>query len=271
MHREGQPLVALLTDFGERDPYVAAMKLVIAERCAAEIIDLGHQIAPQDVEEGAFFLSFALRGRTLARRVVVVAVVDPGVGSGRRILAAQRGSLTVLAPDNGLASLVVGSEWEIRSVENERLFLPHGSATFHGRDRFAPVAAALAGGTPFAEVGPRIDAHSIVKLDYELPKIEVDRVSGTVIAVDRFGNIVTDVEAAALGEVSQWVLTAGEVEVTLHGSTYEEMDGREEPFLITGSLGTIEISVSRGSAAGVLHLGRRDRVVLQRRGSKAEA
>ena len=170
MVRDGHPVIGLLTDFGQRDPYVAAMKVVIAERCDARILDLGHEISPQAIEEAAFFLSFVVRSLTDARNVIVVAVVDPGVGSQRRILAAHRGSLTLLAPDNGLLSLaVVGSGWAVHSVENDRFFLPHGSATFHGRDRFAPVAAALAKGTPLVELGPAVAVESIRRIDYNPP------------------------------------------------------------------------------------------------------
>ncbi|MFN2239356.1 MAG: S-adenosyl-l-methionine hydroxide adenosyltransferase family protein [Thermoanaerobaculia bacterium] len=264
MVREGRPVIGLLTDFGQRDPYVAAMKLVIAERCDAEILDLGHEISPQGIEEAAFFLAFVLRSVTNARNLFVVAVVDPGVGSQRRILAAQRGPLTLLAPDNGILSLVVGSGWTIHSVENERFFLPHGSATFHGRDRFAPVAAALANGTPLAELGPAVSVESIRRIDYTPPKIGIDEVIGTVISIDRFGNVVTDVDPAVLGNLGEWVLELDDRRVSLHASNYEEMSGRDEPFLIVGSLGTIEVSVSGGSAAGLLQLERLSRLVLRR-------
>lgn len=264
MVREGRPVIGLLTDFGQRDPYVAAMKLVIAERCDAEILDLGHEISPQGIEEAAFFLAFVLRSVSDARNLIVVAVVDPGVGSQRRILAAHRGSLTLLAPDNGILSLVVGGGWTVHSVENERFFLPHGSTTFHGRDRFAPVAAALADGIPLADLGPAISAESIRRIDYSPPKIGVDEVIGTVISIDRFGNVVTDFDPAVLGNPREWALELDARRVILHASNYEEMSGRAEPFLIVGSLGTIEISVSGGSAAGLLQLERLSRVVLRR-------
>jgi S-adenosyl-L-methionine hydrolase (adenosine-forming) len=264
MVREGRPLIGLLTDFGYRDPYVAAMKLVIAERCDAQIIDLGHEISPQGVEEAAFFLAFVLRSGSDARSLIVIAVVDPGVGSQRRILAANRGSLTLLAPDNGLLSLVVGSGWNIHSVENERLFLPHGSATFHGRDRFAPVAAALANGISHQDLGPLVSVESIQRLAYTPSRIGVDEVIGTAIAIDRFGNVVSDVDPAVLGNPDEWVLDLGARRVTLHASNYAEMSGRDEPFLIVGSLGTIEVSVSGGSAAGLLQIERLSRLVLRR-------
>lgn len=265
-----RPVIGLLTDFGQRDPYVAAMKLVIAQRCDAEILDLGHDIAPQAIDEAAFFLSFALRSATGGRPLTVVAVVDPGVGSERRILAARHGALTLLAPDNGLLSLVVGNEWGVHSVENERLFLPHGSATFHGRDRFAPVAAAIATGLPLAELGPAVSPQSIHRIEYTPPRIGIDEVNGTVIGIDRFGNIVTDIDPAVLGNPRDWVLACGSRQVTLHATTYAEMSGQREPFLIAGSLGTIEVSISGGSAAGVLQVERLSGVVLRREGKSNE-
>lgn len=251
-----KPLIGVLTDFGARDPYVAAMKLVIADRCDAEIVDLSHEIGRHDVMEAAVFLRFVLRTFEARRRSILVAVVDPGVGSVRRILAAGRGDLVLLAPDNGLLSLVVGEGWQIRSVERASLFLPGGSATFHGRDRFAPAAAALAGGAPLDSLGPALSAGELAALPYAPPQIGVNEVTGTILSVDRFGNAVTDVEASVLGDLGQWGATAGGARVEAHARTYAEMEGVAEPFLIVGSFGTVEISVSGGSAADLLQLSR---------------
>jgi S-adenosyl-L-methionine hydrolase (adenosine-forming) len=251
-----KPLIGLLTDFGRRDPYVAAMKLVIAERCDAEIVDLSHEIGRHDVMEAAVFLRFVLRTFEPRRRAILVAVVDPGVGSDRRIVAASRGELVLLAPDNGLLSLSVGEGWRLRSVERSDLFLPGGSATFHGRDRFAPVAAALAGGAAVDALGPAFAPGDLMALPFAPPQIGVNEVSGTILSIDRFGNAVTDVEASVLGDLAQWTATAGGKRIDAHASTYAEMEGSAEPFLIVGSFGTVEISVSGSSAADLLQLGR---------------
>ena len=136
--------IALLTDFGTRDPYVAAMKGVIASRCEARIADLTHEIAPFDVWEAAFFLRDVVA--YWPEGTVFVCVVDPGVGSSRRILALESAGRFYLAPDNGLLHFVLPDAGPF-SVTNDALFLPNGSTTFHGRDRFAPVAAAIANGT----------------------------------------------------------------------------------------------------------------------------
>lgn len=238
------PAVVLLTDFGTRDPYVASMKGVIASRCGAAIHDLTHEIAPQDVFEAAWFLRTA--ERWWSGGTIFVCVVDPGVGTSRRILAAESRGRVFLAPDNGLLTFV--DLEAVVSVENESFFLPAGSTTFHGRDRFAPVAAAIANGTAIAELGPRVD--DIVRLEVE---------SGTIVAIDRFGNAITDIERARI-PFEPFAVRIGETVVNRLSTAYEG-DG---PFLIVGSTGMIEISLAGASAADLLHLRRGDRVEIIR-------
>ncbi len=243
-------VIALLTDFGTRDPYVAAMKGVIASRCAARIEDLSHEIAPFDVFGAAWFLR-AIVAYWPAGTIFVV-VVDPGVGTTRRIIAAEQEERTFLAPDNGVLSLVVAPP--AVSVEKESLFLPGGSTTFHGRDRFAPVAAAIANGLPLSDLGPSVD--DIVRLDYTPPSYGQARADGTIVGVDHFGNLVTDIEAAKIG--FDPVLRAGWHVVDRVERSYGE--AKESPFLIVGSTGCLELSVANGSAADVLQLGRGEKV-----------
>jgi hypothetical protein len=206
--------IALLTDFGSRDPYVAAMKGVIAARTDAPIHDLTHDIAPFDVWQGAFFLRAIL---PYWRNCVIVAVVDPGVGTARKMLAVIDGDRILLGPDNGLLHFAGGAAF---AIENESLYLPQSSNTFHGRDRFAPVAAAIANGFDLERLGPRVPQR--VPLDYQ---------PGCIIAIDRFGNAITDLAPQAA-------------------------------FLIVGSGGTVEISVRNGSAAEALALTRGMRVAV---------
>jgi hypothetical protein len=277
-------IIALLTDFGTRDPYVAAVKGVIAARCDARVFDLTHEIAPFDVFGAAWFL----RGVAAywPEGTIFVAVIDPGVGTARKIIAAEREGRVFLAPDNGLLSLLLvtpsvsegpGGEGgasrlpdraahparplahargDIWSVENESLFLPKGSATFHGRDRFAPVAAAIANGTPLDELGPRLD--DIVRLDYTPPSYGPEKVDGTIVAVDRFGNLVTDIEAERVA--FDPVLRAGWHVVDRVERNYG--DAGDGPFLIAGSAGCFEVSVAKGSAADLLQLSRGEKVSL---------
>jgi S-adenosyl-L-methionine hydrolase (adenosine-forming) len=253
--------IALLTDFGTRDPYVAAMKGVIAARTAAAIHDLSHEIPPHDVFAAAWFL----RNVELywPKETIFVCVVDPGVGTRREIVALKKGGRYFLAPDNGLLTFLDHDEHrndplELYAVTNEALFLPDGSNTFHGRDRFAPAAAAIAEGASLDELGPRLD--SIVHLPYEPPHYSSDLVRGTIVSIDRFGNAVTDVEHRKL-PFDRFVLHAGDAAVSRFAGSYDE--GGPDPFLIAGSSGCIEVSIRQGSAADRLHLRVLDHVELR--------
>jgi len=237
--------IALMTDFGTRDPYVAAMKGVIASRCEAHrqeclchILDLTHDIAPFDVWEAAFFLRDVVRYWPAG--TIFVCVVDPGVGTARRILAVESEGRIFLAPDNGSLHFVRGNAYE---VTNESFFLPDGSTTFHGRDRFAPVAAALANGTRIDDLGPRVD-----------DRVPLDYTPGAIIRIDRFGNCITDLMPTA----TPFALIVNDYRISDIRTNYSG-DGA---FLIIGSTGCIEISIAGGSAASLLHLSRGDRVAI---------
>jgi S-adenosylmethionine hydrolase len=233
--------IALLTDFGTRDPYVAAMKGVIEmhrQECLCHIVDLTHDIAPFDVWEAAFFLRDVVR--YWPAETIFVCVVDPGVGTARRILAVESDGRVFLAPDNGLLHFVRGAAYEVSDVS---LFLPDNSTTFHGRDRFAPVAAALANGTRIEDLGARVD-----------DRVPLDYTPGAVIRIDRFGNCVTDLVPPA----TPFAIIINDQRIDDICTTYSG-DGA---FLIIGSTGCIEISVANGSAASLLQLSRGDRVTI---------
>jgi S-adenosyl-L-methionine hydrolase (adenosine-forming) len=270
--------IALVTDFGTRDPYVAAMKGVIASRTDAAIHDLTHEIAPFDVLEAAWFLRSVVSYWPAG--TIFVCVVDPGVGTDRKIAAFEQDGRMFLAPDNGLLTFVWNG-MRAYSVENEALFLPRGSHTFHGRDRFAPVAAALANGAPLQDAGPEMSR--LVTLDYEPPEYlgtseprylgdsgiddpryrgtEAPRylARGTIVAIDRFGTAITDIERARL-PFDSLALSVRGTTVDRVERTYGEAG--EGPFLIVGSTGHLEISVANGSAAERLQLRRLDRVTV---------
>ena len=278
--------IALLTDFGTRDPYVAAMKGVIASRCSASIVDLTHEIAPFDVWEAAFFLRDVVP--YWPEGTIFVCVVDPGVGSERRIIAVESGGQRFLAPDNGLLHFVNGDAYD---VTNESLFLaaaPHPAfghllpasgvkdlagenranpqsrslapqrgervadgwvrgfakgTTFHGRDRFAPVAAALANGLALADLGARIT-----------DRVPLDYTPGVIIRIDRFGNCITDLDPLQ----EPFAVVVNDQRIDDLRTTYSG----EGPFLIVGSTGCVEISVAGNSAASLLQLNRGDRVTI---------
>ena len=245
------PRIALLTDFGTRDPYVAAMKGVISARTDAPIHDLSHEIAPFDVLGAAWFVGAVVKYWPAS--TIFVCVVDPGVGTARNIVALEHEEKVLLAPDNGLLTFVEG---RAHAVTNEVLFLPEGSNTFHGRDRFAPVAAALANGMALDELGPCLQ--SIVKLPYE-PPVYGEVVRGTIVAVDRFGNAITDIERSRI-PFARFVARVREHSI----DRVEQNYGGAAPgaFLIVGSTGCIEISVANASAAERLQLRRLERVEL---------
>lgn len=214
------------------------MKGVITSRCEARVIDLTHDIAPFDVWEAAFFLRDVIR--YWPNETIFVCVVDPGVGTARRILAVESEGRIFLAPDNGLLHFVRG---DACAVTNESLFLPDGSTTFHGRDRFAPVAAALANGTRIEDLGPRVD-----------DRVPLDYTPGAIIRIDRYGNCVTDLRPPA----EPFGITVKDWRIEHVRATYTG-DGA---FVIVGSTGCIEISVANGSAASLLQLSRGDRVTI---------
>lgn len=272
MHQETS-FIGLITDFGERDPYVAAMKAVIAAGTRSAILDLSHAIAPFDVVEASWFLRCVVPWTAGGARSsqgggfksgVIVCVVDPGVGSERRIVAGWRDRLVVLAPDNGVLTFVAPELALFRSVENDALFLPQGSATFHGRDRFAPVAAALTRGIDFASLGPEIERRSLARFAYDEPSYG-EPLRGTIVSIDRFGNIVTDVDASRAGRIDRREMKIGSRVVRKSASTYVEGEPLGEPFMIVGSQGTIEVSVARGSAADALGAKRLQRVEIEMR------
>jgi hypothetical protein len=186
-----RPVIALLTDFGLCDAFVGTMKGVILSRCPqAQIVDLTHDLPPQDVRAGAFHLWSAYR--YFPKGALFVCVVDPGVGSARRIIAVKSARYRFLAPDNGLLSWTLQAEGAYRavSVENCRIFLPAVSATFHGRDIFAPCAAYWAGGGSMAGLGPRVG--SLRRLPLPCARRQRGIWRGEVLIVDRFGNLITN-------------------------------------------------------------------------------
>lgn len=248
-------VLTLLTDFGLDDYYVAAVKGVILSRApTATLVDISHTVPPGDVAAGAFLLGAAVPW--FPPGSVHLAVVDPGVGSHRRLLVADSPHGWLVGPDNGLFTpLLSGARaW---SVTRGSLFLEAPGQTFHGRDRFAPIAAYLLNGGDGEELGPEID--DPVLLPQTPPVLERDSLSGSVIHVDRFGNLITN-----LPEV--WVpkdrLIEAEVAgyATTHYATHYADMPEGEPAIVPGSLGTLELSLKNGDLARFWGRGRGARV-----------
>lgn len=250
-----RPIVALLTDFGTADGYVGVMKGVIAGIAPnAHLIDLTHEIAPQDVAGGAWVLSTAWRSFPAA--TIFLCVVDPGVGTERMALAVACGGYTFVAPDNGLLSYVLDASPEHRAVrlDRPRYHRANPSATFHGRDVFAPCAAWLAAGTPLAEVGTEVVASSLVRL----PPLRVEEVEDTIVAsivhIDHYGNLITSIGP----ELTNRVLASPSPRVSISGTVLTTVASTfaagptDTPFLLRDSSGHLAIAVRNGSAAAAL-------------------
>lgn len=242
-------VLTLLTDFGLDDYYVGAVKgtvlrLTAELRHAPVLVDLSHEIPPQDVE-GALHL-LAAAAPTFPERTIHLAVVDPGVGSPRRILAVESRGQRFVAPDNGLLTpfLQVPGARAI-SVERDDVFLSAPGATFHGRDRFAPTAAALLRGETLDGLGPDID--DPVMLDPGLPRRSENALEGRVIRVDRFGNLITNLPADDLPAEPLAVHVAGR-RVVRRVRFYAELPPGEPGWLV-GSRGTVELSLAGASLA----------------------
>jgi S-adenosylmethionine hydrolase len=237
--------IALLTDFGLRDAFAGVMKGVIAQGApGARVIDLTHEIPPQDVRAAAVVLWTAYR--YFPPRTIFVPVVDPGVGTRRRILAAETAEGVFLAPDNGLLTLVFRDSPPCRvvTVQAHRYRRPDLSATFHGRDLFAPVAARLARGLAVSRLGP--PARDWVTLPFGAPVRRTGGGAGEVLHVDRFGNAMTNLPGA-WGRLGAAVFVRGR-RVTEVVTAYGDVP-RGRALAVVSSAGTLEIAVNGGDAA----------------------
>lgn len=245
------PVVALLTDFGQQDWYVAAMKGVILSICSDAVpVDISHEVDPGDIASGAFILRECYRG--FPAGTVFTGVVDPGVGTSRHGVAIEAEGFFFVGPDNGLFSFLDGNI-RIRTLENPRYMRETVSSTFHGRDVFAPVAAHLAAGVRFEDLGPELD--SLVALDWTEAKPEDGVLNGKIVFIDRFGNAITNIEkTTALGLASADVLRVSVqgLEVPLV-KTFGEIS-KGEALAYFGSGGHLEIAVNGGNASKSLNL-----------------
>ncbi len=262
--------ITLLTDFGLADEFVGVLEGVIAGIAPdARVIHLSHGIAPQDVLQGATVLANALPYLPVG---VHVAVVDPGVGSERRAVLLETGDGRLLVgPDNGLlvpAAERVGGIARAFELAEPGLFLEPVSATFHGRDVFAPVAARLAGGMPPERVGPALAPGSLARPQIEPARVADGAVRATVVAVDRFGNAALAADGATLDAVGIAVggrleAICGEARVyALRARTFAEVR-RGDLVAFEDSAGAIGLAMNHGSFADVVGLRAGDRVTLR--------
>ena len=258
------PIITLLTDFGMADHFVAAMKGVILTKTPnVRIVDLTHQIPAQDVAAAAFSLLGAFEA--FPPKTIHVAVVDPGVGSKREALVAEAAGQIFVGPNNGIFTYIFERHVPVaRAITSERWFRHPVSATFHGRDVFAPVAAAIAKGEKLTSLGPRING--LVKL----PSLAVERSSdgklrGRIIHIDHFGNCITNFTQADFPQADgSNILLNGRRISSFRRFFSDDQSDRQKVFAYWGSVGFLEIAVKNGSAAKLLKVRTGDPVTASR-------
>jgi len=256
-------IITLTSDYGSRDSFAASMKGVILKvNAQAQIVDLSHEIGPQDIWEAAFTLKSAYTA--FPKGTVHLAVVDPGVGSGRRPIIVVTESYYFVGPDNGLFSLIYQEAERIRvhHITSSHYYIPNPGPTFHGRDIFAPAAAWLTKGIPSGNFGEEIT--DFVKLNVPLAKKTVNGFEGHVVHIDRFGNAISNItykdiqslvpEGGQLGAVS--VDVAGKEIKGLKTFYAEAAPG--EPGAIINSSGHLEIFLFKQNARTALSIKRGD-------------
>jgi S-adenosyl-L-methionine hydrolase (adenosine-forming) len=235
-------IITLTTDFGLADPFVGMMKgVILGIAPGAQLVDLTHEIHSYEVLEAALVIQASYPYFPMG--TVHLIVVDPGVGSERRPIAASANGHIFVAPDNGVLSLIL-EDSPAYEITNKSLFAGPISQTFHGRDIFAPVAAHLASGMSVEAVGPRI--HDFVKRSFPGPRLNGNRLLAAVLRIDKFGNLITNLRRKDLGEEFS-ITVAGQRITKFYGSFSEANPG--DFFAIEGSAGFIELALNQDSAA----------------------
>lgn len=260
-------IVTLTTDFGMKDSFAGSMKGVILKiNPQAQIVDITHDIGPQDIWEAAFALKTAYS--YFPKGTVHLAVVDPGVGSGRRPIIVVTESYYFVGPDNGIFSLIFQEAERIRvhHITANHYFLPNTGPTFHGRDIFAPVASWLSKGIPSGNFGDVVEDY--VKLNVPVPKTTGNTIDGHVIHIDRFGNVITNItykDMQALvpdgGEMGPVSITVAGKEIKNLKKFYAEASPGE-PSAIINSSGYLEIFLFKQNARTTLSLKRGEQIRL---------
>jgi S-adenosyl-L-methionine hydrolase (adenosine-forming) len=254
-------VLTVTTDFGHDSAYVAAMKgVILSINPAAVIVDISHAIGPQNIAEGAFVLGEATPW--FPAGTIHVAVIDPGVGTERRIIYASVGGQQYVCPDNGLLSYVCREQppEAVIEVTNRSLFLADVSNTFHGRDIMAPVVARLSLGLPPGELGPPVNDFKL--FEWPRPEARDKTVIGRVLFADSFGNLITNIRREDLpGDVdpTRFAIEAAGRRFDGIARTYAEFPPGT-PAALFGSSGYLELAIVEGSAAAQLQLAVGERV-----------
>lgn len=249
---ESLPLMTLTTDFGYKDPFAGIMKgVILSINPAARIVDVTHNISPQNIPEAAFILEMSFR--SFPHNTIHVVVVDPGVGSGRRPLLVETDNHYFVGPDNGVFSRIynLSERLQVVNITAEHYFLPRRSSTFHGRDIFAPVAAWLSRGINISKFGDVISDYVTLQMPAPMSPKE-DGIEGEVIYIDRFGNLMTNIDAQKIDDLKgrnagrNLKIVIKNMEAPLK-RYYSEAEDKKLCSLIN-SFGHLELFVKGGSA-----------------------
>jgi len=262
-----EPIITLLTDFGEEDPYVGSMKgVILSISPKARLVDLSHQIKRHDIRQGAFFL-FSLV-KYYPKGTIHLVVIDPGVGTERKAIIVQSENHFFVGPDNGVISLAAQNDGvrKVIEIENSDYYLQPVSETFHGRDIFAPVAAHLAKNKRIEEFGSVLE--DWIQLRIPLATINKAEIKGEIIHIDRFGNLITNISREIFQKVHD--LQRSFIEIKINNrelqvplcSSYNEV--KKGDFLgIFGSTDFLEISKNQESAADALNSQNQDKILVK--------
>lgn len=254
-------VVAIMTDFGLGDSDVGIMKAVIVGIAPdVHIIDITHDVPPQNVPSGAWILSYGYR--YYPKDTVFVCVVDPGVGSTRNAIAVHAGDWYFVGPDNGLFSYIYAEQAVHAAVvlTNPAYHLPQVSSTFHGRDIFAPVGAHLARGVSLHELGTPADPATLQRIDVGPPQRQGPHIDAHILHIDTFGNLISSIPLSIVPDL----FTSPHVQLVFHprGTVvdkrrrfFAEGSGDSQPFIFGDSSGYVGVAVQNGSAARVLGVG----------------
>ena len=249
-------IITLLTDFGIKDEFVASLKgVILSINKDVKIVDISHHIEPQNIIEAAYMIKAVYK--YFPKGTIHVIVVDPGVGTARDIIVVESEDYIFIAPNNGILGLVI-NEIKINSIIkdfNKKFLLKSISQTFHGRDIFAPVAAHISKGIKIEEIGDFVSINNLEKINFSLPFISSKmELIGTIIAIDRFGNLITNISFNSLKiflknniHTNVEIIIANKRIIGL-SSSYIENNRKKNQLAIIGSRNYLEISVSCGNA-----------------------
>ncbi|MFP4081600.1 MAG: S-adenosyl-l-methionine hydroxide adenosyltransferase family protein [Candidatus Aminicenantes bacterium] len=252
------PVIALMTDFGEQDFFVPSLKgIILSINPAVRLVDITHRLPSFDIHSAGFILLSCYR--YFPKNTIFLAVVDPGVGSARKILLAQTGKYYFIAPDNGLLGLVLEEEdHQVREVRNEKFFLHPHSQTFEARDKMAPAASFLSAGVSCQEFGPEL--HRFQKSKFKKPVQKKNEIIGHVLYRDKFGNLITNIPSEMVrsfqGQSKNRHLSVmvKKKEISGFAKSYSAVKKGDILFL-EGSVGLIELAAREDSAARKLKVG----------------